>query len=71
MTDEERTYLVRRSGHHAAHVVRAENPQAAALAWLEITDAEYGELRIVVRPHDGHDEHCFVLDAATGEASGC
>jgi hypothetical protein len=71
MLDEEKAYVVRRSGERGGHVVMAQSIEAAAVAWLEITDAVDDEQRIVVRPADGHDEHCLILDADTGEARPC
>lgn len=71
MPDHDQTYLVRRSGEPSGRLVSAGSIEEAAVAWLEIVDAEAGELRVVVRPCDGHDEHCFVIDVDTGETRQC
>lgn len=71
MADQEQTYLVRPSGDRAGRLVAAGSIEEAAVAWLETADAHDGELRIIVRPCDGHDEHCFVIDLGTGETKQC
>lgn len=71
MSDQEQTYLVRRSGERAGRLVQARSIEEAAVAWLEVTDAEDGELSVIVRPCDGHDEHCLVIDLGTGETRQC
>ncbi|MET0336762.1 MAG: DUF5961 family protein [Caulobacter sp.] len=71
MAAEEQSYLVRRSGEPSGRLVSAASIEEAAVAFLEVADAEDGELRIVVRPCDGHEEHCLVIDVDTGQTRQC
>lgn len=71
MSDPDQRFLVRRSGEPTGRLITAQSVEEAAVAWLEVVDAVEGELRIVVRPCDGHDEHCFVIDVDTGETRQC